>query len=372
MFIRILLFCLLTACNPVTNPSQEFFSEELKYFITDTLYLEKDYNTKILDGNMVYLEKEQQEYLYTFKDYRLLQYAYPSGKLMATQEYEKEGPNGIGTWVSGHLIEQDEMFFISNAKELIRADHQGNVLQRYPLPEAPAERLGANYNTMNNNPMFYQSKENELVLPDVPFVLKEPHLKYKNWIVKLNLDNGNFQHIAFQYPTYYSKYLDDPELGAYFHTTLWDQGKHLVSFAATDSILVLAEDQQQWIDGKSRESLNFLPGKTEVNGEWTVYSPDDESSRYRGFLNDPFQKKIGRGVIVGLKQKSGDQPYYLKSFVLFDEKLEKIGELLYTSNEFMEVGFATPDGFYFPLAQQPSDDKTAYVKVNLPESLEKK
>src|SRR5690606_28257104 len=128
---RVLLLCMLVACNPITKIPQEFLTGELRDFITDTLYLEKDYNTKYLDGHMVYIEKQGQAYLYTFKDYRSLQYEYSSGKLVATQEYEREGPDGIGTWVSGHLIEAEEVFFISNAKELVRADHQGKVVQRY-------------------------------------------------------------------------------------------------------------------------------------------------------------------------------------------------------------------------------------------------
>src|SRR5690606_42143118 len=132
--------------------------------------------------------------------YRLLQYAYTSGKLVATQEYEKEGPDGIGTWISGHLIEAEEIFFISNAKELVRADHQGKGVQRYQLPEPAAERMGANYSTMNNNSMFYSLEENNLLIKDIPFVLKSPNLQYENWLLKLNLDTGDFEHIPLQYP----------------------------------------------------------------------------------------------------------------------------------------------------------------------------
>lgn len=363
---RILLFCMLVACTPANKHPQPLLSGELKVFITDTLYLEKGYNTKSLDGDMVYIEKEGEPYLYSFKDYRLLQYAYPSGKLVSSQEFEKEGPDGIGTWVSGHLIEADEVFFISNAKELIRADHNGKVAKRYPLPEPPPERMGGNYNTMNNNAMFYSGTSNEILVKDIPFVLKEQHLRYENWIMKLNLDSGYFEHFSFRYPTYYSSYLEDPELGAYFHTVLWDQETHLVGFAATDSILVMSDGQREWIDGESSQSLKFLPGKTEINGEWTVFLPDNESSRYKWFIHDPFQRRILRSVVIGIGGKESDMPYYENSFILFDEKLETTGEVYYTSDEFMDVGFATPNGLYFPLAQQESDDEVAYAQINFP------
>jgi len=56
---------------------------------------------------------------------------------------------------------------------------------------------------------------------------------------------------------------------------------------------------------------------------------------------------------------------YKKSFILFDQELKRIGEVY----EFMDVGFATAGGLYLPLTQQESDDETAYVRINFPESL---
>ena len=363
---RVLLLWMLVACNPITKTPQEFLTGELRGFITDTLYLEKDYKTKDLDGQMVYIEKQGQPYLYTFRDYRLLQYAYTSGKLVATQEYEKEGPDGIGTWISGHLIEAEEIFFISNAKELVRADHQGKVVQRYQLPEPAAERMGANYSTMNNNSMFYSLEENNLLIKDIPLVLKAPNLQYENWLLKLDLDNGDFEHLSFQYPQYYSSYLEDPELGAYFHTLLWDQNKHLIGFAATDSMLIISNGPSAWVEGKSSQTLEFLPGKTEINGEWTMFLPNNESSRYKWFINDPYQQRVVRDVVVGVGGEANGQPYYKKSLILFDEELKRIGEVSYTSEEFLSVGFPTPQGLYFPLAQQESDDEVAYARINFP------
>lgn len=367
--MRLFIFLFLLAsssCNQPQKNMQGFPSDELKDYIQDTLFLEKDSSTKYLGGDMVYLEKEGTRYLYTFQNYRLLRYAYPSGKLLSAQEYEEEGPDGIGAWVSGHLINREEIFFISNAKELVKANHQGKVLQRYPLPETPEKRMGANYNTMNNNnPMFYSTDRREIIIKDVPFVLKEPHLGYKDWILNLNLENGSYDYLSFEYPLIYSDFLDDPELGAYFHMWLEGQQKHLIGFAATDSILVIEGSERFWIAGKSSRTLKFLPGRTETEGEWTMFLPNNESSRYKWFLHDPCQKVILRGVVLSTEQDGeGNQDYYHKSFILFNEDLQRTGELFYTSKDFSNVGFATPNGFYLPLAQQKSDDETAYVRLN--------
>ena len=185
-----------------------------------------------------------------------------------------------------------------------------------------------------------------------PFVLKEPHLRYENWILKLNLENGNIEHLSFLYPQYYSNYLEEPELGAYFHTVLWNQEKHLIGFAATDSMMLMSDNQANWVNGKSRQLLEFLPGKTEVNGDWTIFLPNNESSRYKWFISDPYQRRILRDVVVGVGGEANGESYYKKSLILFDEELKTIGEVSYTSEEFSGIGFATPQGLYFPLAQQ--------------------
>lgn len=350
------------SCSPRSPNSPEFFTGDLHEYIVDTLYLEKDTKTKILPSDLTYIEIDGEEFLYAFVNYRLLKYSFPRGELLAVQEFEKEGPDGIGTWIAGSLIKEDGLFFISDNKEIVRTDFKGKVIDRTELPLIEGDRLSANFNTMNGNSMTWISSGKKLIVSDVPFVLKEPNLSYQDWIWVFDFETGVNSTISFSYPEKYHAFLDDPELGVYSHKYV--SGKHLISFPASDSILVLEGEKKFWVDGKSSEILMFEKGKVEPQGEWTVFLPSLYSSRYKWILHDPYQKIILRHLIIGNEGKD-DLKLNKTSFIILDEQLEKKGELFFTNEMFSGFGFSTPQGLYLKLIPQQSDDFEGYVRVRV-------
>lgn len=352
---------LLISCS---NSKQEsvFFTADLKNQIADTLYLEKDTLTKSLPPSMTYIKSNDGENLYAFVNYRLLKYGFPDGKLLETQEFEKEGPDGIGTWIAGYLITKDGLFFISDNKQIVRTDFEGKVLERLELPEIEGDRLSANFNTMNGNSMTWIEDEKKLLVLDVPFVLKEPNLSYNDWIWVFDFETGEKSTVSFSYPKKYMEFLDDPELGVYSHKYV--AGKHLISFSASDSILVLEGEKKFWVDGKSSEPLVFEKGKVEPQGEWMVFLPNLNSSRYKWIIHDPFQKKILRHLVLGTEERN-DLKFNRNSFIVLDEQLIKLGELFFTNELFSGSGFSTPQGLYLKLISQQSDDYEGYVRIRL-------
>ncbi|WP_373521064.1 DUF4221 family protein [Aquiflexum sp.] len=365
--LRNLVLCFVViaisfSCS-IRNPkSTELFTGDLKEFIVDTLYLEKDTKTKILPSDLTYIEINGVEFLYAFVNYRLLKYSYTDGKLMNVQEFEKEGPDGIGTWISGYLITENDMFFISDNKQIVRSDLNGKVVDRMKFPEVSEDRISANFNTMNGNSITWISSEKKLIVLDVPFVLKEPNLSYEDWIWVFDFDSGESKQISFKYPEGYKQFLDDPELGVYSHKYV--SGKHLISFPATDSLLVLNGEKKFWVDGKSSHTLIFEKGKTEPHGEWTVFLPNLNSSRYKWLLHDPYQKIILRYLVIGNEGKD-DLKLNKTSFIILDEQLEKKGEVFFTNEMFSGFGFSTPQGLYLKLIPQLSDDFEGYVRVRV-------
>ncbi len=350
------------SCSQKESSNQGLLTGELGDFIADTLYLEKDFNTQNLPNNLVYIEKEGRQYLYAFIDHRLLQYEYPSGKLLGAKEFEKEGPDGIGNWISGHLIDKDQLFVISNGKNILKVDHDGKVLNRFDLPD-DNNPIATVYGSMNGNPMYWNEKNQILSIKNIPHLLKENSLGIRNWILTLNLEQNSHEFIPFQYPDEYRNFLDDPALGVYSSLWLPDQNIHVISFPATDSLLVLAGKDQYWKDGGSREPLKFLAGTPKQEGEYIIYLSNSESSRY-GILNhDIFRKKIWRNVVYEAVEKEDGEFYHKMGFIIIDESLQKVAELAFDSNKFSNSGFATRNGFYLKLAEQQSDDYEGYVRV---------
>jgi hypothetical protein len=363
MFRYLLLIAIVVySCSPKSPKSTEFFIGDLKEYIMDTLYLEKDNKTKMLPSDLTYIGMDGEEFIYAFVNYRLLKYSYTDGKLLDIQEFEKEGPDGIGTWIAGHLITEESMFFISDNKQIVRTDLKGKVVDRMELPEAGEERLSSNFNTMNGNSITWISSEEKLIVLDVPFVLKEPNLSYEDWIWVFDFETREKSTVSFSYPEKYAAFLDDPELGVYSHKYV--SGKHLISFPASDSVLVVEGEKKFWVDGKSSETLIFEKGKVEPQGEWTVFLPNLNSSRYKWILHDPYQKIILRHLIIGNEGKN-DLKLNKTSFIILDEQLEKKGELFFTNEMFSEFGFSTPQGLYLKLIPQHSDDYEGYVRVRL-------
>ena len=363
--MRHLVFALCSVLIVSCSKSKEesvFFTADLKDHIVDTLFLEKDTKTKNLPPELTYLETDGEGFLYAYVNYRLLKYNYPQGKLLEEQVFEKEGPDGIGTWIAGYLITENGIFFISDNKQIVRTDLRGKVVDRVELPVVEGERLSTNFSTMNGNSMTWISSEKKLIVLDVPFVLKEPNLSYQDWIWVFDFGTGDKSTVSFSYPEKYKSFLDDPELGVYSHKYV--MGNHLISFAASDSILVLEQGKKFWVDGKSSEPLMFEKGKVEPQGEWMVFLPNLNSSRYKWLLHDPHQKIILRHLVIGNEGKD-DLKLNKTSLIIFDEQLTKKGELLFTNAMFSGFGFYTPRGLYFKLIPQQSDDYEGYVRVRI-------
>jgi hypothetical protein len=359
LFLTIILF----SCGGKESKAPEFVTSELTEFISDTLYLEKDEFTKNLPAGFTYLEERDSSFLYTWSEKRLLKYDYPSGKLVSSTNFTVEGPDGIGSFISGSLITEDGLFFISDQKNITHADFEGKVVDRFPLPSVPEERLAVNFSTMNGNEMTYDVASKVLVISDVPFILKEPNMSYQDWIWKLDTRTGKFEPVDFVYPDIYKDYYDDIELGKFSHTLV--QNRHLISFPASDSLLVIAGDSSYWVDGSSSKVLTFEKGTTEEIGEFIVFHPNLESSRFKWTLWDPYQKKLLRYVDIQTKKSEEEKLTNESSFIVLDGQYRKVAELFFDNRKILPSGFATPNGFYLKLAEQESDDREGYVRIKL-------
>lgn len=355
---------LLFSCKD-SKKEHTFVSADLSDYIVDTLYLEKDSLTRSLPLDFTYLEQDGKPYLIGYARFRLYQYDYESGKLINKVIFEREGPDGIGSFISGYLIIEDGVFFISDQKQLVHADFNGKVLDKFPLPEVPEERLAVNFSMVNGNKLSYDKEKKELILADVPYLLKEPNMNYKNWVWKYDLTKRSAEPMPFTYPDIYREHYDDPELGIYSHTFLSDQQLQVVSFPVTDSLLVIDRGSSKWVPSKSSASLIFQKGKTEQQGEYIVFSPSMETSRYKWVFFDPNSQLLFRYVDIATKVLENKDIDNKSSFILHNLDFETVGELFFHNRQIESSGFSTPKGYYFKLASPSSDDVEEYVRVKI-------
>src|SRR5690606_38047391 len=128
------------AISCTTKSEKEVPVLELKDLIVDTLYLEKDTITKDLGENFNYYKTDSGEVLVTFLNNQLRVYSYPQGKQLRKQLYEKEGPDGIGSFISQSFVDMNNLYVFSQQQELIQCDFEGKVLNRWDFPEVSETR----------------------------------------------------------------------------------------------------------------------------------------------------------------------------------------------------------------------------------------
>ncbi|MFN3998765.1 DUF4221 family protein [Algoriphagus sp.] len=348
------------SCSQSRKPV-EIKELDLSVLIVDTLYLEKDTLTKELGSDFTYFETDSGSVLMTFRERRLLFYSFPDGKLIKTQSFEREGPNGIGGFVTGNFIDTNSIYFLSQQKELIKADFNGTVIQRWKFPEIPTERLYHNFSTYLFNKI--RKSGDKLYFTDVPFVFKESFAEYEKWGIIFDTKKELFDHFYFRYPKDVLQYTDDDQLGLFSHTLNINTNEHLVSFSISDSLLQIKDGKQTWHYAGTLEKLQFLKGKTSQQGEYTVFNPNHESSKYEALDIDTHSKKILRTVrIKGPTLENPDQKKY--KLLVLNPDFSREAELFFNTNEMGSYGFNTPKGYVVQLHTRTTDDLVSYAVLD--------
>ena len=353
------LIFIALACNTKEKSKeiQQFLWSDL---VTDTLYLEKDSLTKSLGAEFTYFEKDGGKYISTFIRNQLLTFSFPEGKLLQKVKYEVEGPDGIGSFISGNHIEDSLMHFLSTNK-WITATVSGKVISRISLPEASADRMGANYSTSPYNPI--RKIGNSYLISDLPFVLKEDLLSYQKWMFKFDPRDSSTEYVEFSYPEKYKDFLDDSMFGTFSHGYNEDRDELLISFPASDSLLVISEAGQNWVPAFPSERMEFLRGTTEQRGEYIVFNTNPRTSMHSWVHYEPISKKTIRLSMItpdtDLIREEGKTP--LSKFIVLDKNYQKEAEVVVP---FRATGFQTPDGYYLYLGSIQSEDKVAYVRLD--------
>lgn len=352
-------FVLLTfACQRNTDQVRVYDLEEL---VLDTLFLDKNATTKELGYDFQYFQTaEGQQLLRTFVGYTFYEYSYPEGTLQRTQVYEQEGPDGIGSFVQGAFIEENVIWFLSNF-DLIKADFNGKIIEKYKLPEGSDQRESPNYSTRMGANIFRSGTS--LLIPDAPFVLNETNISYTDWILSLDPSSGSHSFLSFQFPSEYQNYLNDPNFGRYRTAYNEEKKEVLISLPASDSLIVLESEGRKNVFGGVDEPMDFLKGEVSTEGEWVVFNSDQNTSLYSGIFYAEKEEMYIRFAIVvkETEQNIEDGKIPLTKMVILNKDLEKTGEVI---SKFATGGFNTPDGFYLWIGYPNSEDQVAYVRLD--------
>jgi len=359
----VLLFPFLISCE--SDPEQ-ILEVDFEDLVVDTLFLEKSPMTKELDYDFSFFETEDNRIvLKTFIDGTLYEYSYPNGRILRTQDYEQEGPDGIGSFVQGYFIEEEFIWFLSELN-LIKADHFGKIIARYTLPEAEENRQSANYSTRMGAKVFRTGSS--LLIPDAPFVLNEQVVQYEDWILEFDPEANSFEYLSFQWPENYQQFLNDPGFGRYQNSYLHNQNLMVVSLPASDSLIVIRDDGNKNVFAGTSEPMNYLKGGQSQQGEWVVFFQDNNSSKYSGISWAEKEQVLLRLAIPipDTEENREDGKIPSVKMLVLDSSLRLKAEI---DMPFETGGFNTPDGFYTWIGNPHSEDEVAYVRLSFDDIL---
>lgn len=114
--------------------------------------------------------------------------------------------------------------------------------------------------------MEFSYPEGELIIADVPYVLKEANLEYENWVLKFNTSNLGIDHLKFRYPDSYREFLDDPNL-RHYNSTFTPSGQEIISLPASDSLIIISEKENKIMFAGVEDKMEYFPGTTTQEGE---------------------------------------------------------------------------------------------------------
>jgi len=242
----------------------------------------------------------------------------------------------------------------------ITAIVNGKVLFRIDLPQVSEDRLGANYSTFPSNPV--RKIGDTYLISDLPYVLTEKLLDYQKWMIKFNPRDSQTEFIEFTYPKKYEDFTDDSMFTTYCHSYNTDRNEILVSFPASDSLLVISPNSQKWIEPSPKENMDFLRGTTEAQGEYIVFNSNPKTSMDSWDHFESVSKKIRMSMITpdtDLIKEEGRSP--LSKFIVLNENYQKESKVVVP---FRSSGFQTPVSYYLNLGSIRSQDEVANVRLD--------
>ncbi|UJP66529.1 DUF4221 family protein [Mongoliitalea daihaiensis] len=336
------------------------FYGPIEEIILDTVYIEKDLETSRLPSTFMYDASSRS--LISLAQNSLFTVPYPELTPVNKQLLEKEGPDGIGTFSYGGLITDDYIFILNSPKELIQLDKKGKVLKRIPFP-LDSKIPNALFNILKGQQISWDKENQRLIIPLVPFVLKEESFENNPWIWEADFTSDEIRPLAsFTFPELYKEFLEDVELGTFYNTYHPKLQAQVISMPASDSLLLIHADRQEWKYAGSSEKLQFLKGKTEQYGEMIAFLPNHESSRYGAITWDPYRNHFVRNLIISEK-KVNDKVIRDHRLLFFDADFQKLAEISFNADIISRTPFFTPDGVYLKLLDAESDDYEGYVRL---------
>lgn len=208
-----------------------------------------------------------------------------------------------------------------------------------------------------------QKSGDELYFVDIPYAIMDGFEAYNKWGVVFNTVTQQFSHFNFSYPNNILDFKGDDQLGLFSHVYLLQHKSHLIGFAISDTLVIVQNGEQKRIPAGTVENLYFKKGTTQSKGEFAVFLPNYESSKYLALDYAEQAEKVLRWVRI--KGPSEDNKALERhKLLILNTDLAVEAELEFDTDKWGSYGFNTSDGYALPFYKESTDDIVAFVIVD--------
>lgn len=285
-------------------------------------------------------------------------YDFEEKKLIKTVSFAKEGPNGVGTSISGFRWISNSEIYLSSYWEhrIYLVDAKGNVKKKFDIKDDGSLKFPI-IDPNNNRPIIKAG--NNLILAGTLYKTL-PRNKVGKPFVALNLKEGTSKLVG-KYPEKIFKGDWDIKDETFFD---FDElsNKFIVAFAISDSVMITDLKGSSKTEHYLAKS-SFLKEIKPLNSNYD-YEPSNSdeaneyilSGTYWSIKYDQFQKVYYRFGILPRTLEDFQAAKNPKFFIsVFDKNFKPLGESLLPEGLFPPMATVTPIGLLIP-------NKKAYDK----------
>jgi hypothetical protein len=278
-------------------------------------------------------------------------YDFKEKKLIKTVSFAKEGPNGVGTSISGFRWVSDREIYLSSywERRIYLVDVEGNVKKKFDIKDDGSLKFPV-IDPNNNRPII--KAENDLILAGTLYKTL-PRNKIGKPFVSLNLKGGTSKLVG-KYPEKIFEGDWDIKDETFFDFNESSK-KFIVAFAISDSVMVTDLKDNSKTEHYSAKS-SFLKEIKPLNSSYDYEPPDSDeaneyvlSGTYWNIKYDQFQKVYYRFGILPRTLADFQAAIEPKFFIsVFDDNFKPLGESILPEGLFPSMATITPSGLLIP------------------------
>lgn len=367
---------------------KDIYLGKLDELIVGDFSIKKDSMTKSIHSIRV-VKEGKNEFIVTtsnarqFKGWAFIFRSSKTGEEVYRIEIPNEGPNAIKGGIYINYVDSPSRIFTANIKgeiaeysesgtkinEFLSLKFYGEQASSFPLSSSEGViYLNESKIQLSINPNYITNWKDK---PGPGEVRSEFSVDFREWIIRVDLENGEIERSDFSIPTGYEKFKNDFTSTALFGDRDSRRNLFYLVWPGSQEIYLLdgVELKEKLVPVTSQE-FNYLPTEIMEWGDiYTVWDLPKEASKNIFLIYDEHRDLILKCTKINESGHGETNFERTKHYVLsvYSGEWSLLGEYLFDfeSELDLENWFLTSEGLFINKPEQKSEDEYEFYKIDL-------